>query len=56
MLLLLTSLSLFFFFGVWDLSCWIRDGICAPCGGSLEHWTTRLVPVDFSFKPGIIQN
>ena len=48
--------SLFFFYDIWDLSSWTRDGTCAPCSGSLDHWTAREVPVDFSFKPGIIQN
>ena len=43
---------MFWFFGhekdpMWDLSSQTRDGTRTPCNGrrSLNHWTTREVPV-----------
>ena len=47
--LLLLYVLVFWPQGMWDLSFWTRDWTCTPCIGrqSLNHWTTREVPVGF---------
>ena len=48
-ILLLFYVLVFWSQGMWDLSSPIKDRTHTPCIGrrSLNHWTTREVPVNF---------
>ena len=43
--------------GMWDLSFPTRDQTCKPCTGkwSLNHWTTRKVPLPISFLTHLLR-